>query len=295
MDETSAASSRQDVTCGELSLPTGGETTHVDVYDIERPLSTAIFYHGNITHAAFYHNFLEELASRGHRVLAPDRIGTGRSGGTPGTFTVQDLWNQSNGVMAHIAGHYEPPFIVIGHSVGGTLAYEHFLAEPRLAGCVANNIRHPGSEATGVRDRIELKLFRMSAHLVPWIQFDTLRIVEGEMRSMSEADRICMRRIMAEDSSEHTAKAFTMGSLAAYIDYRTPGDHTKLDRPLLLLAGELDTEQELVLMQEAAEWIEGPVTVELVPGAGHFLLETDYERSAEIVDEWLRAEVLRRA
>ncbi len=273
----------------DLVLGTGDKTTHIDLYDIDDALSTVIFYHGNITFAAFYHNFLEELASRGHRVLAPDRAGMGRSSGKRGSFTVEDLWNQANGTMDLIADRYEPPYLVIGHSVGGTLAFEHFLSDPRLSACVAGNIRHPSSEAKGIRDRIELALFKLSARLTPWVQVDTLGVVESEMESMSEADRICMRRVMAEDGSQHRAKEFTMGSLAAYVKFRAQEDHGRIDRPLLLLIGDLDSEQELWMAREAAAEIEGPVTLEIVPGGGHFLLETDYERSAEIVDEWLHA------
>lgn len=273
-------------------MATGDKTTHVDLYDVDDALSTLIFYHGNITFSAFYHNFLEELAARGHRVLAPDRIGMGRSSGKRGAFSVHDLWSQSNGVMDYITNHYEPPFAVMGHSVGGTLAFEHFLAEPRLAGCIANNIRHPASESTSLRDRVELAVFKASARVAPWVQVDTLGVVEGEMEGMSEPDRICLKRIMAEDGSEHTAKDFTMGSLAAYINFRAPGDHMEIDRPLLLLIGSLDTESELWMAEEAARRIAGPVSLEVVPGAGHFILETDYERSAEIVDEWLRERVL---
>ncbi|RJQ56118.1 MAG: alpha/beta hydrolase [Actinobacteria bacterium] len=274
----------------ELVLGTGDKTTHIDLYDIDDALSTVIFYHGNITFAAFYHNFLEELASRGHRVLAPDRAGMGRSSGKRGSFTVEDLWNQANGTMDLIADRYEPPYLVIGHSVGGTLAFEHFLSDPRLKACVAGNIRHPSSEAKGIRDRIELALFKLSARLTPWVQVDTLGVVESEMEGMSEPDRICMRRVMAEDGSEHRTKEFTMGSLAAYVNFRAQEDHGRIDRPLLLLIGDLDSEQELWMAREAAAEIEGPVTLEIVPGAGHFLLETDYERSAEIVDEWLHTE-----
>lgn len=281
----------QSVTRSEASVPTGDETTHIDVYDVERAKATVIFYHGNITYAAFYHNFLAQLAAHGYRVLAPDRIGMGRSSGRPGTFTAQNLWDQAHGVMKFALAASDAPVCVVGHSVGGTLAYEHFVAEPRLAVCVANNIRHLASESKSLRERIELKAFKVWAKLVPWVRVDALGIINREASRMSEADRVVLRRVLATDGPSHTASAFTVGSLTAYIEFRAPGDHRTLDRPLMLLIGELDTELEMELAHEAMAEIDGPVTLEVVPGAGHFLLETDYERTAEIVDEWLSAQL----
>lgn len=287
--EETAGTVGRGVRKSEVGLATGKEMSHVDVYDCDDAAATAIFYHGNITFATFYHNFLEELAARGIRALAPDRIGMGRSSGKPGSFTVADLWNQANAVMEYVADRYEPPFLAIGHSVGGTLALEHFLAEPRLAACVANNIRHPASEKVGLREKVELALFRAGAKMLPRVQLDTLGLVEGEAAAMCEPDRVCLRRIMAADGSDHTAKDFTIGSLAAYIKFRAPGDHAEVARPLLVLIGDRDTEQEMILAQEAVDAIEGPVTLEVVEGAGHFVLETDYERAADKIVEWLEA------
>lgn len=283
------ASERQEVDRHGLSIPAGDQTSHVDLYDVDNALSTILFYHGNITFAAFYQRFFEEVASRGHRVLAADRIGMGQSSGRRGRFTVTDLWNQANGLLDFAAERHEGPFVAMGHSVGGTLAYEQFMAEPRLAACVANNIRHPSSESESFRDKVELTLFKAGARIFPGVQLDTLGVVEGEAERMSEPDRICIQRILAGDGSAHAANDFSIGSLAAYIRFRAPGDHTLVDRPLLLLVGELDTEHEIHLAREAKSRISGPVTLEVMHGAGHFLLATHPEESAETVDEWLRA------
>ncbi len=81
---------------------------------------TVVLLHGNGAQAALYGSIIDRLVDTGaFRVLAPDLPGYGRSL----THTESDIFDYIAQIERFIQNHVKGPFYLIGHSLGGLLAY----------------------------------------------------------------------------------------------------------------------------------------------------------------------------
>ena len=86
---------------------------------------TVIVLHGYLDHSASFVTLGDALAARGHRVLAPDFRGHGRSGWAPegAYYHFPDYVADLAGVLAHLApAERVTRWSLVAHSMGGTVA-----------------------------------------------------------------------------------------------------------------------------------------------------------------------------
>jgi pimeloyl-ACP methyl ester carboxylesterase len=105
------------------SVEAGGLVHHVLEWPAEAPVATALLLHGYMDAAATWDLVAPSLASRGLRVVAPDLRGFGDAPrvGAGGYYHFPDYLLD----VADVADAFVPegaPLLVVGHSMGGTIA-----------------------------------------------------------------------------------------------------------------------------------------------------------------------------
>jgi pimeloyl-ACP methyl ester carboxylesterase len=100
-----------------------------------------ILLHGWTCDHSFLRPQLEHL-SRSHRVLAPDLRGHGQSDAPQSRYSIAEFANDIHGLCAALS---LPPAIVIGHSMGGTIALELAAGYPEnvSAICLIDSVVFP--------------------------------------------------------------------------------------------------------------------------------------------------------
>lgn len=117
-----------------------------NMYVAEGGRGSVIFLHGWGDHGGRYHAIGELLHKQGFRVLIPEFPGHGLSSGPRARVNDFDVLKQD--LHAIVAKQPQPVFL-IGHSMGGCLAFHYAVEHPRqLAGVVFN------SAALGVSPKI---------------------------------------------------------------------------------------------------------------------------------------------
>jgi alpha-beta hydrolase superfamily lysophospholipase len=110
-----------------------------------------VLVHGIGGHGGQFADLAAHLVSLGYDVYAPDLPGHGRSPGPRGWIPAWESFRCSLGsLLDHIkpAGGTSPPPVLLGHSLGGTVAVDLALREPaRLRGVILSN---PATGAEGV-------------------------------------------------------------------------------------------------------------------------------------------------
>jgi alpha-beta hydrolase superfamily lysophospholipase len=150
------------------------------------PIAVVQIAHGLAEHAARYARLAELLTAAGYAVYANDHRGHGHTAKSPddlGFFAEQDGWKKCVGDLwqlnRHIAAaHPGLPIVLLGHSMGSTLA-EQFMGEhgDALAGVVLSGANgKPTSLAAAGRGIARAERFRMGARgrskLVQSLTFD---------------------------------------------------------------------------------------------------------------------------
>ena len=93
--------------------------------------SAVVLAHGLAEHGGRYGALVERLVARGHRVYAPDHRGHGRSEGARAyverfDWLVEDL----DRVFVRARAAHAAPATLIGHSMGGAVAFAYALRHP---------------------------------------------------------------------------------------------------------------------------------------------------------------------
>ncbi len=150
------------------------------------PIAVVQIAHGLAEHAGRYARLAESLTGADYAVYANDHRGHGRTAKSPddlGFFAEQDGWQKCVGdlwqVNRHIAAaHPGLPIVLLGHSMGSTLA-EQFMGEhgDALAGVVLSGANgKPTSLAAAGRGVARAERFRLGARgrskLVQSLTFD---------------------------------------------------------------------------------------------------------------------------
>lgn len=221
---------------------------------------------------------LPALAAAGYRVYALDLRGFGDSDKQPQNYELVNLTRDVAGVMRALALQ---EVVVVGHAVGGAIAWLTPLASRRVAAVVAVCAPHPlGARAwRGVTVRGLGRYLRFKMPLLPQRRLRDGRLVRHVLTQWSApasraavleaADKYCAAMAQpraAEAALEHlrvsTLRRSTRAELA-----------TPIQVPVLSLRAEADPLAGHRQYALDPQFAPGGVQVVSVPQAGHFLPE----------------------
>lgn len=238
------------------------DTSTRQIYFLEQGQGPPLLLlHGNGAHAALYQPLIEAL-SPDFRVLAPDLPGYGRSG-VPPRFEL-DLYLA--GLERFIAAHIDQPFYLIGHSLGGLIAYLLLLRQQ-----TPPVLKAVWMEAAlfDIDWRIRSILpaygwmIRNRPHHRPSIEH-TVRTLSWDYE---QANELFKEHFMV--SYLHSDRR-VQGMFFSQYPSLLPLQFEKIQTPVLCLRGEKETFVSRETPKFAARLPQGQLAV--VPGAAHFLI-----------------------
>jgi len=251
------------------------------------PWAVVIFLHGIASHAAWFGETAADLKDQGVAVYAPDRRGSGRSGGPRGHLARygRALDDVEQVVRLVVSEHKGTPVFVAASSWAAKLAVVYAASRPApLSGLLLLG--------PGLLSRVNLSPARQVKVLVGHLVTPTARLpipLTPELYTTTprylafiRADRL---RLL-----EATAQFFWE---TARLDHRRRRASARLDLPLLLLQGEDDA---MIDVPGTRRWFSRlgvkDKTYRAYPGAGHTLdFEPDRTRYLADMLAWLSARV----
>lgn len=274
------------------SPPDGGPTA---------PL--VVLLHGFPQHWWAWRAQLPALAAAGYRVAAMDLRGTGASDKPPRGYDVPTLAADVAGVIRSLGAHEA---VVVGHGVGGAVAWSMPALQPTVTRAVATLAApHPGHMHG--RAFVRRMLRRPSARRLALVQLPSVperRMTRGDLvgRVLEEwgapgwltPDVVEQYRLAAQVPFAAHSKMEVLRWLVRSTP-RVDGQRwlgalrAPVEVPVLQLHGALDrcVPVDLARSDVPGEDTGRPHRFEVVEGAGHFLPEEAPERVTELVLDWL--------
>jgi acylglycerol lipase len=252
-----------------------------------KPWAVVIFLHGIASHGGWFAETAADLDSRGVAVYAPDRRGSGRSGGRRGHLAsyVRALDDIDELVKLGTSEHGGTPLFLAGSSWAAKLALVYAALRPAaLAGLmllgpgllprvtlsparrISVAIGHIIAPTAQVAIPLTPELYTTTARYLDFIRADRLRLVTATTRFFWETGRL----------DRHRARA-----------------SVRLRLPLAVLQGEKDAMMDV---PKTREWFSqlgvDDKTYRPYPGAGHTLdFEPDRSQYLEDMVTWLATRV----
>ncbi len=241
---------------------------------------------------------LPVLAGAGYRVVAMDLRGTGASDKPPQGYDVPTLTRDVAGVIRSLGAQ---DAIVVGHGVGGTVAWSMPALQPTVTRAVgAVSALHPLRMHTAAVARAMLT--RTSARRLAFAQLPYLperRMTRGDLAPQVLTDWGAPGWLTADVAATYRAAAqvpFAAHNAMEVLRWlvrstpRVDGQRylgavkAPVRVPVLQLHGSADRAVPVAV----ANWGNGaPYRFETIPAVGHFLPEEAPDRVSELLVEWL--------
>lgn len=131
-----------------VQINTGTHRLHLDVleYDHKEEIPTIVFMPGTNAYSMLYNEFLTQLRDNGFNVIGFDPRGHGRSDGKRGSYTISELLEDMDAVVAYARQRFGSKIYLAGSSQGGITAF-YYAAKPyqNIRGAICHN----AAELTG--------------------------------------------------------------------------------------------------------------------------------------------------
>lgn len=254
---------------------------HTHIWSPPDPRYIAVFVHGYADHAGRYGDLAEALNRHGAVVHAPDHMGSGQSGGERARVDDHDELVDDLATAVEHARTTHPglPVVMIGHSIGATVATRYAQ-------------RHPGAPAALVLAAPVLGSWHTATAL---LAFDEIPDMPMDVGSVMSRDPAQAARYNDDPLVWHGAFVRqTLESVVTCLERINDGGSLGT-LPTLWLHGDADPLALIEETRSGLEKIRGSRLFERVrPGALHGLFhDTDHEQvTAEVeafVDEVLGA------
>lgn len=209
-----------------------------------------------------------------HRVIAYDQRGHGRSAAPASPYTMADLADDAERLLAEIdAG----PVVWIGLSMGGMVGQELALRHPQRvkALVIANSTgRYPAEAKTVWQQRIDTVRRGGLAAIADMVmgRYFTDAFRAGQPVTVARF----RRRLLATDADAY------IGCCQAVMEVDTLERLAQLKLPALVIAGELDQGTPVAMSQALAQQLRAELLV--LPGAAHLSSAEQPEEFARAVD-----------
>jgi alpha-beta hydrolase superfamily lysophospholipase len=264
-----------------------GVELHVSRWSGARPWAVVIFLHGIASHAGWFGETATDLREQGVAVYAPDRRGSGRSGGRRGHLDRYARALDDVAQVVRLAGSEHPgaPVFLAGSSWAAKLAVVYAAAPPiRLSGLLLLG--------PGLLPRIGLSPVRQLAVGVGHVVTPTARVAIPLTPELYTATPRYLQFIRADPLRLLTATTRFFWETAR-LDRRRDDASAGLRLPLLVLQGDHDPMMDVPATRRwfSTLGVEDK-TYGSYPGASH-TLDFERDRAAYVADmlAWLSARV----
>jgi len=262
--------------------------------DGDGPLVLLLHGFPQTSHA--WHDLLPRLAAHGYRVVAPDLRGYGESS-RPTRIRDYRTSKLGDDVAGLIAALGEKKAHVIGHDWGGAAAWETALAHPEVVDRLVI-MNAPPAEVLAKALRSSLRQMRRSWYIfffaLPGLPERFLTRSHGEILArffegggFSDEDLELYRDAICRPGAASAALAYYRAAArTSFSDARRLQGKT-VASPTLVIWGERDPALGKELTLHLDRYVRGPLRIDYLPDAGHWVVEQFPDQVAELVTRFL--------
>lgn len=104
-------------------IPSGKIMLNIDIHTYNKDAPTVVFVPGTSVYGLCYAEILYEIGKKGYNIVAMDPRGHGRSSGDRGNYTIEELMEDVETVVAHAKKRFNNKVSIMGSSQGGIVSF----------------------------------------------------------------------------------------------------------------------------------------------------------------------------
>ncbi len=239
-----------------------------------------IFLHGGIVYSAIYDKFLDGLRNAEYNVIAFDRLGMGKSEGKRG-IVEDNLLEQVSMVVDYANKHYpDAPIGIIGHNIGGQIAFASMIDDERIKSGIFQGIRYPTIYAN---NKESFSVWSLSL-LSKWFPNKEIFIMtKNNIRAYFDFPETFEK---IEDDP-YLQFHYNFRSVSLLTNCKANNDFRKLKRPIMIVMGKSDKDPSaLVVANKIYSELEYSHKLTIIEDVGNSLPIEYVDKFLPITIEW---------
>lgn len=258
----------------------GALPLHLEIYPNAAEAPVVIFLPGIGTYTEMYAELFHHLHDQGFTVVGLDLRGHGYSGGQRGRYTVEEVVDDIDEVIAHLQPRFQGPVVMLGSSIGAPLAVAAAERIPAIRGVLCHTL---------FLSELPPDIF----HLWGWIWLASMSWfwpnVRADFRGFVDVDLLLQNSPFRHfvDYDELLVWDYPLSTLANVYTHRSQVMWRDCEFPALILIGEDDEVLSTTYEHQLAALARHPFEVEVVAG-GHMLPLEQAKDMAAVAARWFK-------
>lgn len=262
---------------------------HLDLLVHDKNTPTVVFMPGTSLYAMCYAEFMYKLHQRGYNVIGFDPRGHGRSEGTRGDYSVEELMRDAQNVISYAIHRFGENVSLMGSSQGGIVAFYLAAKDSRLKGVTCQNFADLTSEASHKLTRFP----RLSKYMKPlmlrmgglapdtpipvniYLDLDSIEVKYfGTAKKFMNIDPLALHSV-----SFRALQSLASTPLSCAIE--------DITTPVMVFQGDEDSIFSLDFTQEIYDKLTCKKRFDVFPGANHAIMIDETDTILDPIVNWL--------
>lgn len=270
-------------------IPSGDLKLNVDIHTFGEHAPTVVFVPGTSVYGLCYAEILYEIGKKGYNIIAMDPRGHGRSEGSRGDYTIEELMFDVENVVAFAKKRFNNKVSLMGSSQGGIVCFYLAAKDIEVDSIICQNFADLSWEETNNIARypklakIGQPLIRFLGKAFPTVKVSTLSYLDlksikikyfGNLHNFIVEDPYAISKI-----SLRAARSLINAELAK------PVEEIKI--PLFVFQGDKDIVFPVNYTQKLYAKLTCNKQIKLYPGCDHAIMVENVEVIQQDIIDWL--------
>lgn len=268
-----------------------GNYLHLDIFEVDVHAPSVIFVHGTALYSMIYAELLYKLGMEGFNVIGVDLRGHGRSEGTRGDYTIDELIRDVETVVTYVQHDFNDNISIMGSSQGGIISFYMAAKDPRLRGVCCHNFADLSSfqSLELVKFTNLVKLLRPTIRGLglnstnPQIPVNSyINLEEIQVRHFGNAQEFIANDPLA-------LKTVSLRAIRSLTNTRLPCPIEEIRTPVMVFQGDQDSIFPLSYTRQIYDRLQCRKRIVVHEGLNHACVNTEVDTILPPVVDWLRS------
>jgi pimeloyl-ACP methyl ester carboxylesterase/uncharacterized membrane protein YhhN len=271
------------------SVASGGLNLNVDVHEVDKNAPTVVFVPGTSVYGLCYAEILYEIGKHGYNVVAIDPRGHGRSEGPRGDYTIEELMDDVENVIAYAKNRFNDRVTLMGSSQGGIVSFYLASKGIQVDSVVCQNFADLAWKETfniarfPVLARMSTPLIKLAGILLPGVTVSTLTYLDLKRIKIKYFGNL--HNFIVNDP--FTISKISLRAARSLVNAEMPNPIESIKVPIFVFQGSDDIVFPVKYTEKIFERLTCQKQMKVYPGCDHAIMVENVELITPDILDWL--------
>lgn len=270
-------------------IDSGDLKLNIDIYTVAPDAPTVVFVPGTSVYGLCYAELLYEIGKQGYNIIAMDPRGHGRSEGSRGDYSIEELMHDVENVVAFAKQRFNNKVSLMGSSQGGIISFYLAAKDIEVDSIICQNFADLAWEETHTIARypalakIGQPIIRALGKAFPKVKVSTLSYLD--LKSIKVKYFGNLHRFIVDDPFAITKISLRAARSLVKAKMAKPVEAIKI--PLFVFQGDKDIVFPLSYTEKIYNRLNCPKQLKVYPNCDHAIMVENVDLIKQDLIDWL--------